>query len=148
VGWLNANGLRITGWLVGLVGAGLLARGMAALAGNVSIATVAKDGGTIVTGIQSAITLLMASLMITDGKIGQILGRKRAFAIGCLCRRPENALDKAGGPTKTATAIVAENDAALDGLRSSLSVLATIALIALPFSRRVPIRQPASAPTT
>ena len=29
-------------------------------------------------------TLVMASLMITGGKVGQILGRKRAFAIGCV----------------------------------------------------------------
>ena len=44
---------------------------------NVSIATVAKDVGTTVTGIQTAITfytLVMASLMITGGKVGQILG--------------------------------------------------------------------------
>jgi MFS family permease len=54
---------------------------------NVSIATVAKDVGTTVTGIQTAITLytlVMASLMITGGKVGQILGSKRAFAIGCV----------------------------------------------------------------
>src|SRR5215213_720184 len=54
---------------------------------NVSIATVAKDVGTTVTGIQTAITLytlVMASLMITGGKVGQIWGRKRAFAIGCV----------------------------------------------------------------
>src|SRR5438270_137289 len=54
---------------------------------NVSIATVAKDVGTTVTGIQTAITfytLVMASLMITGGKIGQIIGRKRAFSIGCV----------------------------------------------------------------
>ena len=54
---------------------------------NVSIATVAEDVGTDVTGIQTAITLytlVMASLMITGGKIGQIIGRKRAFAIGCV----------------------------------------------------------------
>ncbi len=54
---------------------------------NVSIATVAKDVHTTVTGIQTAITLytlVMASLMITGGKLGQILGRKRAFAIGCV----------------------------------------------------------------
>jgi hypothetical protein len=45
---------------------------------------VAKDMGTTVTGIQTAITmytLVMASLMITGGKLGQIWGRKRAFAI-------------------------------------------------------------------
>src|SRR5881227_4387284 len=54
---------------------------------NVSIATVAKDVDTTVTGIQTAITLytlVMASLMITGGKLGQILGHKRAFAIGCV----------------------------------------------------------------
>src|SRR5437764_2005407 len=54
---------------------------------NVSMATVAKDLDTTVTGIQTAITLytlVMASFMITGGKIGQIIGRKRAFAIGCI----------------------------------------------------------------
>ena len=54
---------------------------------NVSIATVAKDVGTTVTGIQTAITaytLVMAALMITGAKIGALIGRKRAFAIGCI----------------------------------------------------------------
>jgi MFS family permease len=54
---------------------------------NVSIATVAKDVGTTVTGIQTAITmytLVMAAFMITGGKMGAILGRKRAFTIGCV----------------------------------------------------------------
>src|SRR6266540_5104844 len=54
---------------------------------NVSIATVAKDVGTTVTGIQTAITLyalVMAMFMVTGGKVGSILGRRRAFAIGCL----------------------------------------------------------------
>jgi MFS family permease len=54
---------------------------------NVSIATVAKDVDTTVTGIQGAITaytLVMASLMITGAKIGALIGRKRAFAIGCV----------------------------------------------------------------
>jgi EmrB/QacA subfamily drug resistance transporter len=54
---------------------------------NVSIATVAADVGTTVSGIQGAITaytLVMAALMITGGKIGALIGRKRAFAIGCV----------------------------------------------------------------
>ena len=54
---------------------------------NVSIATVANDVDTTVTGIQGAITaytLVMASLMIIGAKIGAIIGRKRAFAIGCV----------------------------------------------------------------
>ena len=52
---------------------------------NVSIATVAKDLDTTITGIQSAIvlyTLVMAMLMVTGGKIGSMIGRKRAFIVG------------------------------------------------------------------
>jgi MFS family permease len=54
---------------------------------NVSIATVAADVGTTVTGIQTAITLytlVMAMLMIPGGKVGSLIGRKRAFALGCV----------------------------------------------------------------
>ena len=54
---------------------------------NVSIATVAADVGTSITGIQTAITLytlVMAMLMIPGGKVGSLIGRKRAFAIGCV----------------------------------------------------------------
>ena len=52
---------------------------------NVSIAQVAEDLGTTVTGVQTAITLytlVMASLMILGGKLGAIYGRKRIFGIG------------------------------------------------------------------
>src|SRR6476659_5123705 len=54
---------------------------------NVSIAQVAEDVGTTVTGIQAAITaytLVMAALMLTGAKIGALIGRKRAFSIGCV----------------------------------------------------------------
>jgi MFS family permease len=54
---------------------------------NVSIATVAEDLGTSITGIQSAIvlyTLVMAMLMVTGGKIGSMIGRKRAFLLGLI----------------------------------------------------------------
>jgi MFS family permease len=54
---------------------------------NVSMATVAEDVGTTIAGIQTAITLytlVMASLMITGGKIGAIVGRKRAFLVGAV----------------------------------------------------------------
>jgi len=53
---------------------------------NVSIAQVAEDVGTTIVGIQTAITLytlVMATLMITGGKIGSLIGRRRAFSIGC-----------------------------------------------------------------
>ena len=51
---------------------------------NTAIATVADDLGTTVTGIQTAITmytLVMASFMITGGKIGEIVGRKKEIIV-------------------------------------------------------------------
>ncbi|MFJ9020864.1 MFS transporter [Streptomyces sp. NPDC102259] len=54
---------------------------------NVSIATVAEDVDSTVTGILGAITaytLVMAMLMIPGGKVGALIGRKRAFMIGCV----------------------------------------------------------------
>lgn len=54
---------------------------------NVSIATVAEDVGTTVTGIQTAITLyalVMASLMIVGGKVGALIGHRRAFSLGLI----------------------------------------------------------------
>jgi hypothetical protein len=48
-------------------------------------------------------------------------------------------------PAKTADAIITENaDARIDGLRSSLSLLALIALFT---TSRFPARQPSAAPT-
>ncbi|MCU0267608.1 MAG: MFS transporter [Acidimicrobiales bacterium] len=52
---------------------------------NVSISRLVEDFDTTVTVIQGIITLYsltMAALMITGGKIGDIIGRRRAFAIG------------------------------------------------------------------
>lgn len=52
---------------------------------NVSISAIVSDLNTTVTGVQIAITmyaLVMAAFMITGGKLGTILGRKRAFIIG------------------------------------------------------------------
>ncbi|HEY7151305.1 MAG TPA: MFS transporter [Solirubrobacterales bacterium] len=52
---------------------------------NVSISQLVEDFDTTVTTIQGVITLYsltMAALMITGGKLGDILGRRRAFSIG------------------------------------------------------------------
>jgi EmrB/QacA subfamily drug resistance transporter len=52
---------------------------------NVSISQLVADFDTDVTTIQAVITLyslVMAALMIAGGKMGDILGRRRAFAIG------------------------------------------------------------------
>jgi EmrB/QacA subfamily drug resistance transporter len=52
---------------------------------NVSISQLVSDFDTEVTTIQAVITLyslVMAALMIAGGKLGDIWGRRRAFAIG------------------------------------------------------------------
>ncbi len=53
---------------------------------NVSMVAIATDTNTTITGIQTAITLytlVMASFMITGGKIGARIGQLKAFSIGC-----------------------------------------------------------------
>ena len=101
---------------------------------NVSIATVAKDVGTTVTGIQTAITfytLVMASLMITGGKLGQILGRKRAFAIGCVIYGC-GSLITALSPN---LAVLMLGWSVLEGVGAALIMPAIVALVATNFAR-------------
>jgi MFS family permease len=101
---------------------------------NVSIATVAKDVGTTVTGIQTAITfytLVMASLMITGGKLGQILGRKRAFAIGCVIYGC-GSLTTALAPN---LAVLLAGWSVLEGVGAALIMPAVVALVASNFAR-------------
>ncbi len=101
---------------------------------NVSIATVAADLGTTVTGIQSAITfytLVMSSLMITGGKIGEILGRKRAFAIGCVIYGV-GSLTTSLAPNLTVLLI---GWSVLEGVGAALIMPAIVALIASNFDR-------------
>ena len=52
---------------------------------NVSIGALVADFDTTVTTIQAVITLyclVMAMFMLTGGKIGDIIGRRRAFILG------------------------------------------------------------------
>src|SRR3954453_19899290 len=101
---------------------------------NVSIATVADDVGTTVTGIQTAITmytLVMAALMITGGKMGAILGRKRAFTIGCVIY--------ACGSFTTAIspnlAVLMFGWSFLEGVGAALVMPAIVALVASNFAK-------------
>ena len=96
---------------------------------NVSIATVADDVGTTVTGIQGAITaytLVMAALMITGAKIGAMIGRKRAFAIGLVIY--------AAGSFTTAIApnlpVLLFGWSFLEGVGAALILPAIVALVA------------------
>ena len=96
---------------------------------NVSIATVAKDLGTDVTGVQTAITLytlVMAMLMVTGGKLGTMIGRRRAFAIGSVIY--------GAGSLTTALApnlgVLILGWSVLEGIGAALVIPALIALIA------------------
>jgi MFS family permease len=100
---------------------------------NVSIATVAKDVGTTVTGIQSAITLytlVMAMLMIPGGKVGSLIGRRRAFSIGCL-------IYGAGSLTTALAqnlAVLIIGWSVLEGIGAALILPAIVALVASNFA--------------
>ena len=100
---------------------------------NVSIATVADDLDTTVTGIQSAIvlyTLVMAMLMVTGGKIGSIIGRKRAFMLGLVIY--------CSGSLTTALApnlgVLLFGWSFLEGVGASLIMPAIVALVASNFA--------------
>jgi MFS family permease len=102
---------------------------------NVSIATVAKDVGTTVTGIQTAITLytlVMAMFMITGGKVGSIIGRRRAFAIGCVIYGA-GSLTTALAPN---LAILVLGWSLLEGVGAALIMPAIVALVAGNFPPR------------
>src|SRR5262245_55425511 len=54
---------------------------------NVSIPAVVRDLGTTVSGVQSAIALealVSAAFILISSKVGDLIGRKRAFVIGLL----------------------------------------------------------------
>ena len=96
---------------------------------NVAIATVAKDIGTTVTGIQTAITLytlVLAMLMIPGGKVGSLIGRKRAFSIGCVIYGA-GSLTTALAPNLTVLII---GWSLLEGIGAALILPAIVALVA------------------
>jgi len=96
---------------------------------NVSIATVAEDVGTTVTGIQTAITLytlVMAMLMIPGGKVGSLIGRKRAFSVGCVIYGA-GSLTTALAPNLT---VLILGWSLLEGVGAALILPAIVALVA------------------
>jgi len=100
---------------------------------NVSIAQVAEDVGTTVTGVQTAITLytlVMATMMITGGKIGSMIGRRKAFAIGCVIYGA-GSLTTALAPNLTVLII---GWSVLEGLGAALIMPAIVALVASNFA--------------
>jgi MFS family permease len=101
---------------------------------NVSIATVARDLDTTVTGIQTAITLytlVMATLMITGGRIGQIIGRKRAFALGCVIYGAGSLITS----LSPNVLVLLIGWSVLEGVGAALIMPAVVALVASNFDR-------------
>ncbi|HMS92187.1 MAG TPA: MFS transporter [Candidatus Saccharibacteria bacterium] len=106
---------------------------------NVSISTLVVDLNTTISGVQSAITfytLVMAAFMIAGAKVGDIIGRKKAFVIG-LCIYGTGSLITALAPNITVLKI---GWSLLEGLGAALIIPAMISLIASNFdagTRRV-----------
>jgi MFS family permease len=104
---------------------------------NVSIQYVANDLHTSVTGIQTAITLytlVMASFMITGGKLGDRIGRKRAFALGLIVYGLGSAVTAAS----PSLGFLVLGWSVLEGLGAALILPAIVALVAVnvPRNRR------------
>ncbi len=102
---------------------------------NVSISKLVDDFDTTVTTIQAVITLyclVMAMFMLTGGKIGDIIGRRRAFVIG-LCIYGVGSGVTAVSPT---VGILALGWSVLEGLGAALVLPALAALIAGNFEGR------------
>ena len=96
---------------------------------NVSISALVKDFHTTVTTIQAVITLyclIMAMLILTGAKIGDLIGRRRAFVIGLVIYACGSALTAAS----QSVAVLALGWSLLEGIGAALVLPALAALIA------------------
>jgi MFS family permease len=128
-GTASAHAAKAAGTVLLTLTAGQFLMALDSSVMNVSIATVAEDLDTTITGIQSAIvlyTLVMAMLMVTGGKIGSIIGRKRAFSIGCVIYGA-GSLTTALAPNLTVLLI---GWSLLEGIGAALIMPAIVALVA------------------
>src|SRR5215213_5864075 len=99
---------------------------------NVSISQLVDDFDTEVTTIQSVITfyaLVMAALMIAGGKVGDLVGRRRAFGIGHVIYGLGSALTAASWSVPVLTL----GWSVLEGIGAALVLPAMVALVASNF---------------
>ncbi len=102
---------------------------------NVSISQLVEDFDTDVTTIQAVIALYaltMAALMIAGGKIGDIIGRRRAFQIGLVIYAAGSALTAASWNVASLTL----GWSILEGIGAALVLPALVALTAGNYSGR------------
>jgi EmrB/QacA subfamily drug resistance transporter len=96
---------------------------------NVAISQLVADFHTTVTTIQAVIALyalVMAALMLTGGKLGDLLGRRRAFRIGCCIYAAGSALTAASWSVASLTI----GWSLLEGIGAALVMPAMVALVA------------------
>jgi hypothetical protein len=150
--------------------AGLGIGALASQLGSITVAAVPDEQSAEVGGLQNSVTFLGSSIgtalagavlisALTSSFLTGIQGnpaipeqlssQAQVKLAGGVPFIPDDQLNRAladaGVAKDTAAAIVAENEEArLNGLRSALSVLALIALIALFLSSGIPTRQPAA----
>src|ERR1700759_4892829 len=99
---------------------------------NVAISQLVKDFDTTVTTIQAVIALyalVMAALMLTGGKLGDLLGRRRAFRIGCCIY----ALGSGLTAVSWSVASLTIGWSVLEGIGAALVMPAMVALVASSF---------------
>ena len=96
---------------------------------NVAISQLVKDFDTTVTTIQTVIAfyaLVMAGLMLTGGKLGDLWGRRRAFAIGLVIYGAGSALTAASWSVPS----LMLGWSVLEGIGAALVLPALVALVA------------------
>lgn len=99
---------------------------------NVAISQLVADFHTTVTTIQAVIALyalVMAALMLTGGKLGDLLGRRRAFRIGTVIYACGSALTAASWSVPSLTL----GWSVLEGIGAALVLPAMVALVATSF---------------
>ena len=99
---------------------------------NVAISQIVEDLDTSIQGVQTAITLytlVMAMLMVAGGKIGSMIGRRRAFVIGCVIYGL-GSLTTALAPNLTVLVI---GWSVLEGIGAAFILPAIVALVASNF---------------
>src|SRR3954452_10979353 len=99
---------------------------------NVAISQLVADFDTTVTTIQAVIALyalVMAGLMLTGGKIGDLIGRRRAFAIGLAIYGAGSALPAAAWSVPSLTL----GWSVMEGIGAALVLPAMVALVASNF---------------
>ncbi len=130
--WMTSRDSRLA---LGVLAAAQFLMVLDAAVMNVSISQLVEDFETDVTAIQGVITLyslVMAALMLTGGKIGDLIGRRRAFGVGLVIYCAGSALTTVSWSVE----VLALGWSILEGVGAALVLPALAALVAGNFEGR------------